>query len=203
MDASVLGSVGVGRSGHQSNISGALDDGCIVARELVLVQQVTDLHLNQLEELFVVNLVGLVHEYYDIGNANLTGEQDVLTSLGHRTISSGNNKDSAIHLSSTGDHVLDIVSMAGAVNVSIVTLSSLVLNVSGIDCDTTLSLFGSLIDVCIINEVSRTAEVQNLCDSSSQSCLTMVNVTDGTDVYMGLISFELLSCHWKKSSFNC
>ena len=121
----------------------------------------------------------------------------MLTGLGHGAVSRGNNEDRAIHLSSAGDHVLDIVGMAGAVNVSIVTLSSLVLNVSGVDCDTALSLFGSLIDVSIIYEVSRTAEVQNLGDSSCQSGLTMVNVTDSTDVYMGLCSFKLLSCHWE------
>ena len=67
-------------------------------------------------------------------------------SLRHGAVSSRNNQDSAVHLSSTGDHVLNIVSMSGAVNVSIVTFVGLILNVSGIDGDTTLSLFGSLID---------------------------------------------------------
>ena len=70
----------------------------------------------------------------------------MLFSLSHRAVGSSDNKDSTVHLSSTGDHVLDIVSMAGAVNVSIMTLFGLVLNVSGVDRYTTLSLFGSLID---------------------------------------------------------
>ena len=72
-----------------------------------------------------------------VGHANLTGEQDVLTGLGHGTIGSSNDQDSAVHLSSTGDHVLDIVSMARAVNVGVVTLLGLILNVSGVDRDTT------------------------------------------------------------------
>ena len=73
----------------------------------------------------IVNLVCLVHEYNDIGNADLTGEQDVLTGLRHRAVSSGYNQDSAVHLSSTGDHVLNIVGVARAVNVSIVTVIGL------------------------------------------------------------------------------
>ena len=98
-------------------------------------------------KLSVVNHVALVHEYNDIRNAYLTGKQDVLSGLSHNTIGSSYYKDSAVHLSSTSDHVLYVVSMAWAVNVCIVSLLCLVLNVSGRDCDTTLSLFRSLIDV--------------------------------------------------------
>ena len=82
--------------------------------------------------------------------------------LSHRAVSSGNNQDSAVHLSSTGDHVLDIVSMAGAVNVSVVTVISLILNVSGVDGDTTLSLFGSLIDLIISYELSLALQVDRV-----------------------------------------
>ena len=71
----------------------------------------------------------------------------MLTSLGHRTIGSSNYDDGAIHLSSTGNHVLHIVSVAWAVHVSIVTGSGLILNVSGVDGDTTLLLFGSVINL--------------------------------------------------------
>src|SRR5699024_9127245 len=122
------------------------DDRNVVAREFVLRKQLTDFHLNEVQQLFVVNLVNFVHEDNNVGNAYLTSEQDVLTGLGHGAVSRRNNQDSAVHLSSTGDHVLDIVSMAGAVNVSVVTLVGLGFNVSGIDCDTTSSLFGSLIN---------------------------------------------------------
>src|SRR5699024_4321898 len=137
----------------------------------------------------------------DVGHANLTGQQDVLSGLRHGAVSSRNNQDSAVHLSSTGDHVLNIVSMAGAVNVSIVTALGLILNVSGVDGNTTLSLFGSLIDISIINEISAAAQVQNLGDSSSQGGFTMVNVTNGTNVYVGLASFKLCLCHWKLPPF--
>ncbi len=197
MDASILGSLGILGVAGKSKISRTLDDGCVVAGELILVEEVTDLHLYELEELFVVNLVSLVHEYNDVGYAYLTGKQDVLSGLGHRTVSSGNNEDSAVHLRSTGDHVLNVVGVAGAVNVSIVTVSGLVLNVSGVDCDTTLSLLWSLIDVRVIYEISVALEVENLCDCSGECGLAVVNVADSTNVNVRLISFELFSCHWK------
>ena len=81
--------------------------------------------------------------------------------------------------------------MAGAVNVSIVTVLGLILNVSGIDGDATLSLLRSLIDVGVINEASASPfSLQNLGDRSGQSGLTMVNVADGANVTMGFVSFK-------------
>jgi hypothetical protein len=67
----------------------------------------------------------------------------VLTGLSHRAVSSGNHEDRAVHLSSTGDHVLDVVGVAGSVNVCVVALLGLVLDVRDVDRDTTLALFGS------------------------------------------------------------
>jgi len=115
----------------------------------------------------------------------------VLTGLGHGTIGSSNDQDSAVHLSSTSDHVLDVVSM------SVVTSVGLILNVSGVDRDTTSTLLRSLIDVGIIHEVCVALQSQVLGDSGGQSGLAVVNVTDGADVHMRLRTVELcLFSHW-------
>ena len=106
MDASILRSVRIGGVALQNLQSGTLDDGSIVARELILVEQFTDFHLNQFQQFGIVNLVNLVHENNDIRYTYLTGQQDVLAGLRHGAVSSGYNQDSAVHLSSTGDHVL-------------------------------------------------------------------------------------------------
>ena len=58
-------------------------------------------------------------KYNDARNANLTSKKDVLSGLRHRTVSCSNYEDSAVHLSSAGDHVLNVVGVAGAVNVSV------------------------------------------------------------------------------------
>ena len=71
----------------------------------------------------------------------------MLTCLRHRTVSSSNNKDSTIHLSSTSYHVLYIVGVTRAVYVSVVTVSCFVLDVSRVDGDTTLFLLRSVIDL--------------------------------------------------------
>ena len=68
-----------------------LDNRDVVAGELIAGEQVTDFHLNQFEQLRIVNLVDLVHENNDIGNANLTGKQDVLTVLGHGAVGGRND----------------------------------------------------------------------------------------------------------------
>ena len=119
----------------------------------------------------------------------------MLTGLGHGAVGSGHDQDGAVHLRSAGDHVLDIVGVAGAVDVGIVTVFGLIFHVSGVDCDTAGTLFGSLIDVGVIHEIRVTLQVQDLGDGRGQGGLSMVDVADGADVHMGLISFEFCLCH--------
>ena len=136
-------------------------------------------------------MVGLVHEHDDVGHANLTGQQDVLTGLGHGAVGSGHDQDRAVHLSSAGDHVLHVVRVAGAVHVRIVTLVGLVLHVSGVDGDSTRFLFGSLVDVVVPHGLSFALLSQRHGDGRGQGGLAVVDVTDGADVYMGLRTFKI------------
>ena len=116
----------------------------------------------------------------------------MLTGLGHGAVGGGDDQDRAVHLGSTGDHVLDIVGVARAVNVGIVTVVGLILHVSGVDGDAALSLLGGLVDAGVILELSLALQSQVLGDGSGQGGLAVVNVTDGADVDMGLGSFKLL-----------
>ncbi len=50
------------------------------------------------------------------GTPTLTEKKDVLTSLWHWTVSCSTYKDRAVHLSSTSDHVFNVVGVAWAVN---------------------------------------------------------------------------------------
>ena len=88
------------------------------------------LHLNELKHLLIVNHITLIQENNQTRYVYLTCKKYVLTCLWHRTISSSTNQDSTIHLSSTSNHVLYIVSVTRTVYVCIVTLYSFILNVS-------------------------------------------------------------------------
>ena len=125
--------------------SRTLDDW--TAFETILLKCLSYFHLYELDQLLIVNHITLVKEYYDIRYVYLTGQKDMLLCLSHNTISSSYYEDSTIHLSSTSDHVLYIIGMAWAVNVCVMSLLCLILNVSSRDCDTTLSLLWSLINI--------------------------------------------------------
>ena len=91
-------------------------------------------------------------------------------------VGGGDDQDSAVHLGSTGDHVLDVVGVAGAVDVSIVTLSGLVLDVrDGDGDDSALALLGSLVDVLKGGEVGLAAIGlgENLGDGGGQRGLAV------------------------------
>ena len=172
-----------------------LDDRGVVARELVLVEQLADFHLDELDELLIVDHVALVQEDDDVGHANLTGEKDVLAGLGHRAVGGGDDEDRAVHLRCTGDHVLDVVRVTRAVDVSVVAGVGLVLDVRDGDRDTALALFRSLVDLIERREVGEAFRGLALGDSGRKGGLTVVDVADRTDVDVWLGALELLLRH--------
>ena len=121
----------------------------------------------------------------------------MLAGLGHGAVGGGDDQDSAVHLGSTGDHVLDVVGVAGAVDVSIVTVLGLILDVGDGNGDAALALLGSLVDVLEGGEVSLAALGlgENLGDGGRQRGLAVVDVADGADVNMRLCTLELFLGH--------
>src|SRR5690606_32951472 len=110
----------------------------------------------------------------------------VLAGLRHRAVSSGNHQDRAVHLGSTGDHVLHVVSVTRAVDVSIVTGIGFVFDVRGRNRDAALALSRGLVDVSEID-----SSALHLGDGSGKRGLAMVNVTNGTNVAVRLVPLEL------------
>ena len=78
MDAGILRSIGVSGGGLQSLQSRTADDRSVIARELILVQSLTNFHLNQIQQLRIVNLVSLVHENHDVRHTNLASKKQML-----------------------------------------------------------------------------------------------------------------------------
>merc|ERR1711881_780073 len=177
---------------HQRRTS---DDRRVVTREVVLGQKFTNFHFDQLEQLFVIDHVRFVQEHNDVRNANLTRQQDVLTRLRHGAVSGRTYQDRAVHLGSTGDHVLDVVSVSRAVNVCVVTHFRLVFNVRCRDGDTTLTLFRSVIDGIEFTPVAAENLSRHAGQGRCQSRFTVVDVTDGADVDVRFGTFKFFLSH--------
>jgi hypothetical protein len=162
-------------------------------------EQLTDLELDELQDLLVVDHVALVERDEQVGHADLLGEQHVLTRLRHRAVGGGDHEDRAVHLSGTGDHVLDVVGVTGRVDVRVVALRGLVLDVRDVDRDTTLTLFGSRVDrreVALHVGGRRVLVGEHLRDRSGERGLAVVDVTDRSDVDVRLGPLELGLGHW-------
>ncbi len=178
--------VGVGGSGFQGLFGRTADDRYIIAREVVVGEQLANFHLNQLEQFGVIHLVDLVQEDQNGGNFNLVGQEHVLVGLGHRTIGGADDQNGAVNLGRTGDHVLDVVTVTRHVHMGIVALGSCVFNMGDVDCDTAGFFLGGVIDGIVRAVLTETAECLHLGDGSGQGGFAMVNMTHGTNVHMGL-----------------
>ena len=119
----------------------------------------------------------------------------MLAGLGHGTIGRRHYQDGTVHLRGTGDHVLYVVGVAGAVHVRIVPLRGLILHVRRVDRDTTGLLFRRLVDFVVAHRLRFALLGQRHGDGCSQRRLAMVHVSDRADVYMRLCSFIMLLSH--------
>ena len=122
----------------------------------------------------------------------------MLARLRHRTIRSSNYDNGTVHLSSTRNHVLHIVSVTRAVYVRIVTLCGFILYVRSINRDTTFLLLGSIIDLVKrlnLIRLRKTLFCQHFRNGSSQRSLTVVYVTDRTDVYVRFGTLKMFFSH--------
>ena len=111
----------------------------------------------------------------------------------------GDDEDGAVHLGGAGDHVLDVVGVAGAVDVGVVALVGLVLDVGDGDGDAALALLGRVVDGVEGAVLGLALQGQVLGDRRRERRLAMVDVTDGADVDVRLGSLELLLGHRVRS----
>ena len=170
------------------------DDGSVVAGELVARTGVSRTSISTSSSSSSSSTMSHLFRNDDhSGHADLAGQQDVLLGLSHRAVGGGDHEDRAVHLSGAGDHVLDVVGVARAVDVRVVTGLGLVLDVRDVDGDTALALLGSLVDrSCSRCQSASLWTSQVLGDRGGQGGLTVVDVTDGTDVDVRLGALELL-----------
>src|ERR1700723_3219892 len=175
---------------------GAANDRHIVPREVVLRQQFPDFHFHQVGQLFVFDRVALVQKHDDVGNAYLTGEQNVLLGLRHWTVGGGNYKNRSVHLRRAGDHVLDVVGVTRAIDVRVVTVGRLVLYVRGRDGDAALPLLRRVVDRIKRAKLDlRIMLRQYLCDCCRQGRLAVINVSNRPNVHVRFGPVKLFLRH--------
>ncbi|EQA53464.1 hypothetical protein LEP1GSC052_2876 [Leptospira kmetyi serovar Malaysia str. Bejo-Iso9] len=102
----------------------------------------------------------------------------------HWSIRCGNNEDSRVHLSRTGDHVFNIVSVTRTIYVCVVTVSSFIFLVRSSDGDSTSFFFRSVINLVISNSFVLTTDRFRKCSSNScrQGRFTVIHVTNCSNV---------------------
>ena len=193
-DALVLRRIGrtvVGR------LAGATDDRHVVAGEAVLRQQLADLHLDEVEEFRIVDEVDLVEKHDEGRHADLLGEQDVLPRLGHRAVGRAHHQDRAVHLGGAGDHVLDEVGVARAVDVGVVPLLGLVLDVTDGDRHRLRIVAdgAALGDVGVALGDSQVLGRLHGDQRAGQGRLAVVDVPDRADIDVRLAPRERVLCH--------
>ena len=126
----------------------------------------------------------------------------MLPRLGHRAIGSGHDEDRAVHLCRAGDHVLDVVGMARTVHVRVVPRVGLVFHVRRGDRDPPRPLFGCVVNLVEFLDIAATRRCADLGHGCRQRRLAVVDMTDRTDVHMGLCAFESLFGHFGCSSLR-
>ncbi len=97
----------------------------------------------------IINRVALVQEHDDVRHTHLTCQQDVFTGLRHWAVSSRAHQNRAVHLRCTRNHVLDVVSVTGAVHVRIVTVGRLVFHVRRVNRNATCFFFWRCINLVV------------------------------------------------------
>ena len=101
----------------------------------------------------------------------------MLARLRHGTVLGGDHKDTAVHASSASNHVLHVISVARAVDVTVVAVLRLILNCRRVNGDTSRLLLGRSIDVRVVLESCRALVCQIFGDSGSERGFSVIDVT--------------------------
>ena len=159
------------------------------AVEAVFRQEITGFQFDQIDQLRVIDEIAFVQEHDEFGDADLPGEQDVFPGLRHRAVHRREQQDGTVHLRRPGNHVLDVIGMAGTVDVGVVPSRRLVLDVAGDDRDRfgRVTLHAAPGDVLVALDFGKPFFRLDRKDGGGQGGLAVIDVTDGPDVDVNLL----------------
>ncbi len=120
----------------------------------------------------------------------------MLSGLRHGTIGRCHNQNGPVHLRGTRDHVLDVVGVAGAIHVRVVTIGGFVFHVRRRDRDSTSLLFRRIVDRIEAPELYlRIVLGQRFGDRRRQRRLAVIDVSDRPHVYVRLAAIKFFLRH--------
>lgn len=90
-------------------------------------QELLEFNLNKIDHLSFLDQIHLVEIDKNVLDTDLPTEEHMLVGHRHGSIDSRNDQDTSIHLGGTSDHILDIIDMSRAIDVSIVSCICLIL----------------------------------------------------------------------------
>lgn len=99
----------------------------------------------------IFGLIYFVDENDDGLDSDLSAEENVFSGLSHAAVGCANNEDGGVHFGCTCDHVLHVVDVSWAVDVSIMSRFGLVFDGGCVDCDTSGFFFRGFIDLSVFD----------------------------------------------------
>ena len=111
--------------------------------------------------------------------------------LGHGAVGAGDHQDGAVHLGSAGDHVLDVVGVAGAVHVGVVAVFGFVFDGGGVDGDAAGALLRGRVNLVVLLGGAVAEGGESHGEGGGEGGLAVVHVPNGADVHVGLFALEL------------
>ncbi len=120
----------------------------------------------------------------------------MLARLRHRTVGGRDHENGTVHLRGAGDHVLDVIGVAGAIHVRVVAIGRFVLDVRYRDRDSARFFLRRVVDRIEAPElVLRIVLGQRLGDRRRQGGLAVIDVPDRPHVHVRLTAIKFFLRH--------
>ena len=91
--------------------------------------------------------------------------------VSHLSVRGCNHDDGSVHARRTRDHVLDVVGMAGTVDVRVMSAVGFVLDMRRRNGDAAFALLWGFIDGTVLEEIGKAFVRLSLCDCSCEGSL--------------------------------